>query len=188
MFFNFMENRITSGKERCDAKRVCTYANCARDYGGHESVINMAFNGSRSIYSGARSNNGTTGPVLMLINFKCISKITTPRRGELGNINVINRRQNRDLKAPMERWYHCLVVARSLSLWNVCDQSFTLEIRVLKRYFRVDTNLDLLVISNIDAIPSTICILSQMNNSWFLFFEKIHPFVRKGYVWSRRVE
>lgn len=116
MFFNFVENRITSGKERCDAKRVCTYANCARDYGGHESVINMAFNGSRSIYSGARSNNGTTGPVLMLINFKCISKITTPRRGELGNINVINRRQNRDLKAPMERWYHCLVVARSLSL------------------------------------------------------------------------
>lgn len=107
MFFNFVENRITSGKERCDAKRVCTYANCARDYGGHESVINMAFNGSRSIYSGARSNNGTTGPVLMLINFKCISKITTPRRGELGNINVINRRQNRDLKAPMERWYHC---------------------------------------------------------------------------------
>lgn len=64
----------------------------------------------------------------MLINFKCISKITTPRRGELANINVINRRQNHDLKAPMEE-YHWLV-ARSLSL-EMCDQSFT-KIRVLK--------------------------------------------------------
>ena len=81
MFFNFVENRITPSEEHATRVRKLH----RRLPADHEPVINMGFNGLRSIATERAPARimGTRCPVLMLINFKCISKITA-RGGAAG--------------------------------------------------------------------------------------------------------